>query len=55
MIGAGLRDAAKLTDRLSWQAERMALAATRMRLARQRYDPLRWRKASWLWPLFTKD
>jgi hypothetical protein len=43
-------EAAGLAGRLTAKARLLAEA----RFAR-RADPLRWRRAAWLWPLFTKD
>jgi hypothetical protein len=41
--------------RLAEQAARLAAARAESRLRSRRGDPSRWRRASLLWPLFTKD
>lgn len=54
MIAASLAGAfERLATRLSARAAALAEAAA-VEKARPN-DPLRWRKASLLWPLFTKD
>ncbi len=47
-------DPATLVRRLSEKAATLAEAKAEERLRKTRSDPWRWRKASLLWPLFTK-
>jgi hypothetical protein len=44
-----------LSKRLADRAGQLARAVIESRLRARRADPLRWRKAGLLWPLFIKD
>ena len=55
MITAETRtDFAALTNRLVAKARTLGEAQAEQTVLDQRGDPLRWRKAALLWPLFTK-
>ena len=55
MISAAFNAAsAALADRLAAKARALAEARTENAVLARRGDPLRWRKAALLWPLFTK-
>lgn len=55
MIGATVAPDRGFAARLAAHANRLARAALENRRLADRVDPLRWRKASLLWPLFTRD
>jgi len=56
MIEAGLAQSSRgLAARLTARAARLARAYGEMRLRERKADPIRWRRAALLWPLFTKD
>ncbi|MEO0061495.1 MAG: hypothetical protein RLZZ08_55 [Pseudomonadota bacterium] len=55
MIRATLNGADGLAARLASHAAQIAAAAAESSLRARRADPLRWRMAGLLWPLFTKD
>lgn len=54
MIEAKISGIARLANRLSARAARLAEAAVENRTRARRRDPLRWRRADLLWPLFWK-
>lgn len=55
MIKARLPAATGLARRLTAKAGALAGTAMENRLRDRRADPLRWRQARLLWPLFTRD
>lgn len=55
MIGARIeRQSARLAENLARKAASLATAHAEARRRTARADPLRWRMARLLWPLFTK-
>lgn len=54
MIEAETTNLAALARRLSNRANQLAEAAAENRLHTRRRDPVRWRRAELLWPLFWK-
>jgi hypothetical protein len=55
VIKAETASGASFPIRLAARAAQIAAAAAEARLLARRGDPLRWRRARLLWPLFAKD
>ena len=55
MIEARATDHETMIRRLADRAKALAEAVGTSRLLARRADPVRWRKARLLWPLFAKD
>ncbi len=54
MIGAEMSNIGRLARRLSIRARRLGEAAAERRRRALIRDPIRWRRADLLWPLFGK-
>jgi hypothetical protein len=54
MIRAEITDLPRLASRLSARAASLAAATAENHSRRRRQDPVRWRRADLLWPLFSK-
>ncbi len=54
MIKAEITGLPRLASRLTARAASLAAAAAENQARRSRRDPVRWRRAELLWPLFSK-